>query len=301
MFNLISIPNKENPNNILIEPYADVFINDTNGTSLAARSVQHDWTDKIDISQIKLSPLAELNKRTVFKFVEDDDDYPFSVYKNAVPSSISGELGHLYGSVVWEAGEQFNILSETDEIEAEPFASTIIKPLMEDFGDFVVPSMYNLKSDGTSEAFDNSPRILYKNGVRKAADGNFTSCTYSVPAQNGASGDAFEDEYLLFSHLTEIPTVQGTTKDFNFGACQLMPGLGTAVTDNLFSEYWQPYYAELYNLDTRIMSLKVNLTAGDIGNFNLYDTVFIKDRAYRVNKIDYKPHDLSTVEFILIT
>ena len=98
MFNLISIPNKENPNNILIEPYADVFINDTNGTSLAARSVQHDWTDKIDISQIKLSPLAELNKRTVFKFVEDDDDYPFSVYKNAVPSSISGELGHLYGS-----------------------------------------------------------------------------------------------------------------------------------------------------------------------------------------------------------
>jgi len=26
----------------------------------------------------------------------------------------------------------------------------------------------------------------------------------------------------------------------------------------------------------------------------------IKNRAYRVNKIDYKPKDLSTVEFILI-
>lgn len=300
MFNLISIPDKENPNNIIIEPYNDVFINNTNGTTLAARSIKHDWTEKIDVSEIKLTPLTELNKTTIFKFVEDDDDYPFSVYKNSVPSIITGEEGHLYGSAVWQTGIQHNVLSGTDEIVAEPFAATVIKPLMEQFTDFVVPSMYSLNSDGVSEPFDNSPRILYKNGVRSAVDGNFTSCTYFVPDQNGSAGDAFEDEYLLFSHLTDIQTVQGTTKDFHFGACQLMPGIGSAVTDNLFSEYWQPYYAELYSLDTRVMTLKVNLSAGDIGNFNMYDTVFIKDREYRVNRIDYKPHDLSTVEFILI-
>ena len=48
------------------------------------------------------------------------------------------------------------------------------------------------------------------------------------------------------------------------------------------------------------MSLKVNLTASDVSNFDMYDTVFIKNREFRVNKIDYKPNDLSTVEFILI-
>jgi hypothetical protein len=48
------------------------------------------------------------------------------------------------------------------------------------------------------------------------------------------------------------------------------------------------------------MSLKVNLTPGDMNSFNFYDTVFIKNREYRVNKIDYKPGDLATVEFILI-
>jgi len=64
--------------------------------------------------------------------------------------------------------------------------------------------------------------------------------------------------------------------------------------------YWLPYYNELYNPDTRIMDLKVNLNPSDINTFKMYDTVFIKNRTFRVNKIDYKPNDLATVEFILI-
>ena len=48
------------------------------------------------------------------------------------------------------------------------------------------------------------------------------------------------------------------------------------------------------------MTIKVNLSPSDINTFNFYDTVFIKNRQFRVNKIDYKPTDLSTVEFILI-
>ena len=48
------------------------------------------------------------------------------------------------------------------------------------------------------------------------------------------------------------------------------------------------------------MTLKVNLTAGDIAEFEFSDFVMIKNRSYRVNKIDYRPNDLSTVEFILI-
>ncbi len=69
---------------------------------------------------------------------------------------------------------------------------------------------------------------------------------------------------------------------------------------NLFNLYWLPYYSELYNPDTRIMTIKVNLSPSDINTFNFYDTVMIKNRTYRVNKIDYKPNDLATVEFILL-
>jgi hypothetical protein len=49
------------------------------------------------------------------------------------------------------------------------------------------------------------------------------------------------------------------------------------------------------------MTLKVMLTPEDIANFNFYDKIFIKNREYRVDKINYQPNELSTVDFILIT
>ncbi len=296
MFNLVSIPDKDNPNNILIEPYADVFINNTaSGTtsdlSLASRGIAHDWTDKIDIAEMKLTPLTDLNKKTIFKFVEDDDDYSFNRYKNLVG-------GHLYGSK--EQDEVFfTILSGVNEIVAEPFAATVVKRLMSQFPDFITPSIYSMTEDGTSESFENSPRIMYNNGVKD------TGASYYIPQQNGFSSEN-QTEFLQFSHLTDIPTSVSTppaatdTADFHFGQCQLMTGVGSSTALNLFSLYWQPYYNELYNADTRTMTIKVNLSPADINTFNFFDTVMIKNRQFRVNKIDYKPNDLATVEFILV-
>ena len=287
MFNLVTLPDEDNPNNIKIEPYSDVFINSTD-------SVQLDWTEKIDISEMKLTPLADLNKKTIFKFVEDDDDYAFNQYKNLVG-------GHLYGSKKFNAGNEFNILVGEDEIVAEPFAATVVKPLMDNFPDFITPAVYSYSpNDDTTEGFDNSPRIMYNNGVVTMA-----STTYSVPAQNGVLGDASEDEFLQFSHLSDVPTIQSTPSvagslDFHFGECQLMPGVGSPVPNNLFNLYWLPYYSELYNPNTRIMTIKVNLSPADINTFKFNSTVYLKNRVFRVNKIDYKPNDLATVEFILI-
>ena len=290
MFNLVSVPDKDNPNNIIIEPYKDIFLENSDSTQL-------DWTDKIDIEEIKLTPLTELNKSTMFKFVEDDDDYAFTQYKIGVQN-------HLYGSQFFDATTSSNnlptILTGEEEIIPEPFAATVPRPLMTQFPDFIVPTIYSYNADdGTSEPFDNSPRIMYRNYHGSTGVQTLTSCTYFVPGQNGVSGDATEDEFLQFSHLTDIPTTSSTT-DFHFGICQLIQPIGNPTTNNLFNTYWLPYLNELYNPDTRTMVLKVNLTSGDINTFKFFDTVFIKNREFRVNKIDYKPNDLATVEFILI-
>ena len=280
MFNLVTLPDEDNPSNIKIEPYGDIFINNTD-------SVELDWTDKIDVSEMKLMPLTDLNKKTIFKFVEDDDDYAFNKYKFDVG-------GHLYGSKKYDA-TAFTILAGEDEIIAEPFAATVVKPLDELFADFITPAVYSYNpDDNTSEGFENSPRIMFDNGEK-----NLTSCTYFIPDQNGVLGSAFENQFLQFSHLTNIPTITGS-RDFHFGQCQLIPPVGNSVPDNLFNLYWLPYYSELYNPDTRIMTIKVNLSPSDINTFKFNDTVFIKNRTFRVNKIDYKPNDLATVEFILI-
>jgi hypothetical protein len=305
MFNLVASPDKSNPKNIIIEPYKDIFLPSITGTNnfFDDNSTQLDWTDKIDTTEIKLEVLADLNKTTVFKFVEDDDDYAFNLYKTAVQ-------GHLYGSQVFDAstttGNLQSVLEGEEEIIAEPFAATVPKPLETQFSDFITPSIYSYNADdGTSEGFENSPRIMYNNGIKSLALGTFTSCTYYIPTQNGVSSEN-ADAFLQFSHLTDIPTVvtnppdPDDTVDFHFGICQLIQPIGNATPNNLFNTYWLPYFNELYNPDTRTMTLKVNLTPGDINSFNFYDTVFIKNRLFRVNKIDYKPNELATVEFILI-
>ena len=282
MFNLVTLPDEDNPNNIKIEPYADVFINSDD-------SVQLNWTEKIDVSQMKLTPLTDLNRKTMFKFVEDDDDAAFMQYKNQVG-------GHLYGSQLFTVSDEFNILEGEDEIIAEPFAATVVKPLSGNFPNFITPAIYAMNDDGTSEGFENSPRIMFNNGKKP------TGASFYIPPQNGLSSEN-QTNFLQFSHLSSIPTssaTPSTTLDFHFGICQLLPGVGDPTNQNLFELYWLPYLNELYNPNTRTMTIKVNLSASDINTFKFNDTVFIKNRVFKVNKIDYKPNDLATVEFILI-
>ena len=289
MFNLVSMPDKSNPNNIFIEPYNDIFLNNP-------ATKQLNWTDKIDVSEIKLNPLTDLNKTTIFKFVEDDDDFAFMNYKGATE-------GHLYGSKIIDASTSANgletILQGEKEIIAEPFAATVPKPLNTQFPDLITPAIYSYNpDDGTSEGFANSPRIMYNNGIKSLAANTFTSCTYFIPSQNGVSSEN-ANAFLQFSHLSTIPTTSSSL-DFHFGECQLIQPIGNATPNNLFNTYWLPYFNELYNPDARTMSIKVNLNSGDINTFNFFDRVMIKNREFRVNKIDYKPNDLAVVEFILI-
>ena len=286
MFNLVTLKDETDANNIIIEPYADIFITTTKGTTLEERSIQHDWTDKVDIKDITLNPLNDLKKTTVFKYEEDDGDYVFNLYKDAT-------RGHLYGSKVFSA-EGLTILEGEDEIVASPFAATVSKPIWEGLPNWIIPAIYSVAEDGTPSGFDNLPRILYQMNASPTT----MATTFFIPGQNGQSS---ENSSLLytFSHLTDIPTTTGTS-DFNFGECQLIPPIGQAVPDNLFNNYWFPYYNQLYNPDTRTMEIKVNLQPGDIATFKFSDYVMIKNRTYRVNRIDYKPGDLSTVEFILM-
>jgi hypothetical protein len=288
MFNLITLEDKTNPGNIIIESYSDVFTPIGTGTTLADRGIKHNWTDKVDVKDIKLKPLNDLKKSTVFKYEEDEEDYIFSVYRRSTN-------GHLYGSKVFSAAG-LTVLEGEDEIVASPFAATVSKPIGESFTDMIIPTIYSVDDDGQPSGFNNKPRILYNS--TGASPVTLTSSTYYIPTQNGTSSEN-SDTFFTFSHLTDIPTTS-TTNDFNFGECQLISPIGTAVSSNLFNNNWLPYYNELYNPDTKVMTIKVNLSPGDIAKFEFSDMVMIKNRAYRVNRIDYKPKDLSTVEFILI-
>jgi len=238
----------------------------------------------MDTQDIKLKPLTNLNQKTTFKFEEDDDDYAFGVYKNATR--------HLYGSKVFDASGA-TLLTGEEEIVAKPFAATVIKPLENYLNEFIVPTIYAFDEGSGAESFKNSPRILYDTGRVTLLNSDFI-----VPAQNGVASSV-ETRYRLFSHTDVVPA-SGGDYDFVFGEQDLFSGMGTSPINNLFNLYWLPYFNELYNPDTRTLSVKLNLSASDINTFKFNDLVFLKQRVFRVNRIDYKPNDLSTVEFILI-
>ena len=108
------------------------------------------------------------------------------------------------------------------------------------------------------EGFDNLPRILYNNGQKTIG------ASYYIPAQNGLSSEN-QSNFLQFSHLSEINPTTATTEDYNFGASQLIQPAGVPFvpSDNLFNLYYAPYYNELYDSNTRVMKLKVNLTPSE--------------------------------------
>ena len=285
MFNLVVLKEEHA---LRIEPYEDIFI-----TGTAVTPTQHNWTDKVDISDVKLKPL-DLTKKVKFAYEDDEGDYSLNVYKKATS-------GYLYGTLNFDGStampNQVSNLVGEEEIIATPFAPTLLRPASDLFDqELTIPQIYAGNDDGTEfEDFENKPRILYNLGVK-----TLPTKTYFVPAQNGAAAVNAEDEFLQFAHVTDIPTNSTTSRDYNFGACQLIQPIGSAPIDNLFQVYYSPYYDELYHPDTRVMTLKVNLSPADIENFKFYDTVVIKSREYRVNKIEYKPNTLAKVEFILI-
>lgn len=281
MFNLVTMPHPTEPNRLIIEPYKDIFLNNPD-------SKQIDWTEKLDISNIKHEPLNKLPQATVFTYKEDEDDYRVQQYKNACG-------GYLYGSKRYEAGSQFfSILTGEAKIEASPFAPTLVAPLTMLFPGFICSHVYK-SEDGEFGPFENSPRILYDNDVQNMP----TGIDYIVGFFFGLANVPY-DTYGQMTHLTEVNPTGSSTKDLNFGECALVNPVGTAPTDNLFNTYWLPYYEQLYNPDCRSLKVKMKLDPGDINEFNFYDTILVKNRVYRVNKIQYNSGLLATVELILI-
>ena len=284
MFNLVTLQDPNNPLNLIIEPYDDVF-SEVNNPLINI----YDWTEKVDSSELKFNPM-DLKQSTQFQYAEDKD-YPFTIYKGATN-------GYNYGSLEWTVPGYTQVKGQ-GKVEAKPFAATIINPFFDSIPGWDGPCIYKGNADETAfEGMENKPRILYDvTGDTVGGDPLPGGLTYYIPYQNGEYG-ANATGFCLFSHIDAYPST-ANDRDLNFGACQLI-NIGVPPTDNLFSRYYQNYYYELYHPDTKTVKLKILLTATEVTNFMFWDKVRIKNLLFRVSKIDYKPEQLSNVELILI-
>ncbi len=276
-FNL-TLESKQN-NLLKIEPYYNFTTNNV-----------LDWTKKINSNEFVIEPI-EIPKRIEFKHAEDSDDYYHERYKNAHNT--------IYGSQVLE----FDVDSdEVNTIELNVFAAPFTKQL-----DNSNINLQHIATDNGEEleAFDNAPRLIFKN------DNGFD---IDLDVQDD-TGEIFGAGYQFINNGTQyygsddnnapLPQVETNSYSLLFGFTNPIytPTLANIPSRTLYDFFWSDYIEEKFNItDGLILKAEFNLKPTDIYNFSFGNLVKIQDQHYRVNKIEYNTdrNNLAKVELLRI-
>lgn len=322
LFNLYAEPLNNDFNLLRIEPRPNFFNSDKN----------LDWSNKIDLnSEIKLSLIGDTTgiKKTIFKF-KDDNDYFNKTYK--------GTYNETYGQYQYINPSDF----ATGETKIESiFASTPVTTLP-GWNSIILPNM--TEKVGTSDAPVYAPvptegfadkifpgriiRLLYAN---KKQGGRPTSVSTNPPlgrplifeyAYNNTipyhpySPSILANEFFnYYPYAGHLDNPYNPSYDLNYWQPKgtfFEVGLSTGYTftqNNIFQVYWSDYLDEIYNKDSRILTVKMFLDPVDINNFSFTQMVYIRinkkglnqGQWFKVNTITgYNPSErsLCTVELL---
>ena len=268
MFKLVILVDENNPNNLLIEPYAD----------WVGAGNELDWTNKIDKDEFLYTPIDGLARDISFNFTEDANAW---------------ETVALNHPNKWLWGYNFAsgieiIDKDNDEVEITPFSDTLVDDIMG--GNTAMPRIVDNSAINGGYAlhyWENNIRLLYDNGVH-----TFNSVTYTL------GGFSNETDRLVFSAVNDYP-ITSTSKSLRFNTIA-EPYDNNVLLNNLYNTYWAQYIDELYNKDTRIIKVEAFLNADDITKLNFNDTILIKSTRYRIYKIEYRAGAMSKLELITI-
>jgi len=264
MFKLVIAKDENNPNNLIIEPYKD-WVDAGNLVNL---------TNKVDDTELKYTPIDGLSKRLIFKLKEDEPDWITTNHNNP------NDWKYSHNEI-----NDIEIFDEVEEvIEVKELSATYVKSLFG--GELFAPQIVDID---VNDNWENKMRIMYDNGVQTLITDNYS---------DGA--DFYnETDYLLFSMVDSYPINANTSNSYNFGVVNYA-GAGGAVLNSLYNVYWLKYIDELYHKDTRIVKVEAYLTADDISKIKFNDIILIKNKKYRIHKIEYRAGAMSKLELITI-
>ena len=265
MFKLVIMRDENDLTNLLIEPYKD-WVNSGNLVDLS---------NKVDDKNFKYSIVNGLAKNLRFAFAEDENDWITLNHNHPNDRKYSYNLT-----------TDLELFDKKDNIiEVPEFASTYCSANSSLGGEFYVPAI--IANDTSQKNWENKWRILYDNGV------------VSLPTHELQVQSFTKDEYLLFSPCDDYPISASNSLSYNFGVVNYS-GPGGYVLNGLYNVYWFRYIDELYHPDTRIIQVTAFLTATDIKTIKFNDIILIKNKKYRLSKIDYRAGRKSKLELINI-
>ena len=263
MFNLYVIEDKFIPKRLIITPYIDFYTNEA-----------LDWTDKIDRSQeIRLKPMGELNARVFnFKF-KNDDAYWNKTYKEKYNE---GYMDFTYDS-------EYEYAKDKEDLEII-FASTVnYAPNGEDK---IVPALYKEGNFADESITSSNIRILQTKmltvshwNIRDSSGGNLQTNIHQFPYAGMWEHPTIPDNGTYFQSLG-----WASPKEIYYTIT------GTSVNYGLFNAFWSPYFAEITDPNSIILTAHFWLTMMDIRTLDFSKNILIDGTIWRINKIDnYNP------------
>ena len=272
MYKLIIMQDTDNPTNLIIEPYK---------TWVDAGLNTHDLTNKVDIKEIKYTPISGLNKRLIFRNVEDADDWITLNHNH--PNDWKYAYNFIPNIEIFDKEEEI--------IQVNPFAATYCKPLADVIPQIFAPCIVN--NDTNLTTWNNVFRVLYDNGNVTIPGGGV------VYVSSGMWPVHSRTIYNQFASVNSYP-INSTTDGLNFGLVHYHGWGSGTVLNSLYTVYYSRYIDELYHKDTKIATILVNLNSSDISKIKFNDKVLIKNKKYRIRKIEYRPGAISKMELLTI-
>lgn len=275
MFNLYVFQDNINEKQINISPYIDFY------SSAVTNSL--DFSQKIDIgSPMSIKPMSQLNARYYAYRYTDDIDYYNENYKNKYVQS--------YGDFLYDS--EFDYVKDTAGTNII-FAPSVLR--LHSGQDKYHSEIYKLSNYNTQEdPMDSVIRILMAKKIT-----GVTSYHIKSGANGSGSNLATLTSYGYAGHLNDPVT---PTIDINFGVPkELQFPATTYPTNNLFNTYHLPYLLEITDMESKLLTCRVYLTAVDIYNLDFSKYIWINGVLFRLNKVSsYDPTSYRTTQVELL-
>jgi hypothetical protein len=276
MFNLMVTEDRFTEKKLVIEPYVDFYD--------LSRASYNDWSDKVDRSQvIKIKPMSEINARYYdIKFKQDADNFNEQYRKKFVVG---------YGDYRFD--NQLEFAKDTSTTEVIFSAS----PLVGYTGnDKIFPAIYKLNNT-TEEMIEHNIRIMQAKKITGRTSWKIYSSAkvFNVPVSYGT--------YTAYGYAGHLDDPFNPASDLNFGIPeQINFNLTTGtLSNNLFNTYYSPYFAEITDKDSRLVTCKMKLMERDINTLDFTKFIWIDGVLYRLYKIvDYSEGELCEVQLLRV-
>jgi hypothetical protein len=267
-FNLVVIPNRDNPKQLYIEPYDEYM---SAGSSL-------DWSEKIDYTKdVQIVPPSKYAGRSVLFKDTPSEDYVYQSFARSMPFTF-GQYEEYLGNEFTEKSNTFtSVFSPTINFPIELagfYTSPIIKP--------------------TGDGFENvgGIRLSFYHGKITLNDSLYYRLT------TGIGNTIAYPIAPYFSAFSEKDfTTSSSVFTLNWG-CTLSEPLVTwenVPLIGLASKYWLSYIRNNFNLNSRMLKANIRLTPRDIAELDFNNTIKINGDDYVINSIKGYPISSSGV------